>query len=82
MASLRLAMATATSVLSLAALKRKLDELSRQIFEIDLKIQALATQKDKQGDIANLNAAKLQLQKDIVDLQIKYQLKKAQNKKK
>ena len=75
-------MATATSVLSLAALKRKLDELSRQIFEIDLKIQALATQKDKQGDIANLNAAKLQLQKDIVDLQIKYELKKAQNKKK
>ena len=75
-------MATATSVLSLAALKRKLDELSRQIFEIDLKIQALATQKDKQGDIANLNAAKLQLQKDIIDLQIKYELKKAQNKKK
>ena len=75
-------MATATPVLSLAALKRKLDELSRQIFEIDLKIQALATQKNKQGDIANLNATKLQLQKDIIDLQIKYKLKKAQNKKK
>ena len=75
-------MATATPVLSLAALKHKLDELSRQIFEIDLKIQALATQKDKQGDIANLNAAKLQLQKDIVDLQIQYELKKAKNKKK
>ena len=70
-------MATGTS---LAALKRKLDDLSKQIFEIDLKIQTLA-QQNKQQEVSNLKAAKGQLQKDVVDLQIQYQLQKARNKK-
>ena len=65
---------------SLAALKRKLDDPSKQIFEIDLKIQTLA-QQNKQQEVSNLKAAKVQLQKDIVDLQIQYKLKKVQNKK-
>ena len=65
---------------SLAALKCKLDDLSKQIFEIDLKIQTLA-QQNKQQEVSNLKAAKVQLQKDIVDLQIQYKFKKAQNKK-
>lgn len=70
-------MATGTS---LAALKRKLDDLSKQIFEIDLKIQTLA-QQNKQQEVSNLKAAKVQLQKDVVDLQIQYELQKARNKK-
>ena len=70
-------MATGTS---LAALKHKLDDLSKQIFEIDLKIQTLA-QQNKQQEVSNLKATKVQLQKDVVDLQIQYKLKKAQNKK-
>jgi len=70
-------MATGTS---LAALKRKLDDLSKQIFEIDLKIQTLA-QQNKQQEVSNLKAAKVQLQKDVVDLQIQYELEKARNKK-
>ena len=68
-------MATGTS---LAALKHKLDDLSKQIFEIDLKIQTLA-QQNKQQEVSNLKAAKVQ--KEVVDLQIQYKLKKAQNKK-
>ena len=70
-------MATGTS---LAALKRKLDDLSKHIFEIDLKIQTLA-QQNKQQEVSNLKAAKVQLQKDVVDLQIQYELQKARNKK-
>ena len=69
-----LAMAMGTS------LKCKLDDLSKQIFEIDLKIQTFA-QQNKQQEVSNLKAAKVQLQKNIVDLQIQYELKKAQNKK-
>ena len=64
----------------LAALKRKLDDLSKQIFEIDLKIQTLA-QQNKQQEVSNLKAAKVQLQKDVVDLQIQYELQKVRNKK-
>ena len=70
-------MATGTS---LAALKHKLDDLSKQIFEIDLKIQTLA-QQNKQQEVSNLKAAKVQLQKDVVDLQIQYELQKVRNKK-
>ena len=71
----------ATGGLSQAALKRKIDALSRQIFEIDLKIQSFRHQEDKVEDIRNLEAAKLQLQQDIVSLQINLQLAKAKNKK-
>ena len=71
----------ATGGLSQAALKRKIDALSRQIFEIDLKIQSFRHQEDKVEDIRNLEAAKLQLQQDIVSLQINLELAKAKNKK-
>ena len=71
----------ATGGLSQAALKRKIDALSRQIFEIDLKIQSFRHQEDKVEDIHNLEAAKLQLQQDIVSLQINLELAKAKNKK-
>ena len=67
--------------LSQAALKRKIDSLSKQIFEIDLKIQSFRHQEDKVEDIHNLEAAKLQLQQDIVSLQINLELAKAKNKK-
>ena len=71
----------ATGGLSQAALKRKIDSLSQQIFEIDLKIQSFRHQEDKVEDIRNLEAAKLQLQQDIVSLQINLELAKAKNKK-
>ena len=72
-------MATGTSTGSLASIKRKLDEISRQIYEIDLKVQAF---KKENKDILDLLEAKRLLQQDIVSLQIDYELQKAKNKKK
>ena len=73
-----LAMATGSSF-SLAALKRKLDDLAKQIFEIDLKIQQF---KQQNKDIVDLQEAKRILQQDIVSTQIQFELQKAKNKKK
>ena len=64
---------------SLASLERKLEDLSKQIFEIDLKIQQFKTQRK---DTADLQEAKHLLQQDIVSTQIDFELQKAKNKKK
>ena len=71
----------ATGGLSQAALKRKIESVSKQIFEIDLKIQSFRQQEDKVEAVRNLEAAKLQLQQDIISLQINLELAKAKNKK-
>ena len=64
---------------SLASIKRDLDKKSRQIFEIDLKIQEF----NRSGrDTSDLEEAKRLLQQDVVDLQIQYELQRAKNKKK
>ena len=63
-----------------AGLKREIDEISRQIYEIDLKIQQFSTQQNPENHIANLQATKAKLQSDIVNLQIQLELKKAQGK--
>ena len=60
---------------SLANIKQDLDEKSRQIFEIDLKIQEFS---GSGRDTADLEEAKCLLQQDIVDLQIRYKLQKGQ----
>ena len=62
--------AMATGGCSLASLKRKLDDLTKQIFEIDLKIQEFKKE-----------AIRL-LQQEIVSTQIKFELQKVKNKKK
>ena len=72
-------MATGTSTGPLASIKRKLDEISRQVYEIDLKVQAF---KKENKDISDLLEAKHLLQQDIVSLQIDYELQKVKNKKK
>ena len=64
---------------SLASLKKNFDEILCQIFEIDIRMQEF---KKSEKDIADLEEAKCLLQQDIVDLQIKYELQKARNKKK
>ena len=64
---------------SLASLKWQLDEISCQIYEIDLKIQEF---KKSGKEIADLEEAKCLLQQDIVGLQIKYELQKVKKKKK
>ena len=70
----------ATGGLSQAALKRKIESVSKQIFEIDLKIQSFRQQEDQVEAVCNLAAAKLQLQQDIISLQINLKLAKAKNK--
>ena len=72
-------MVTGTSTTSLPSIKRKIDEISRQIIEIDLKVQDF---KKQSKDISDLEEAKCLLQQDIVSLQIDYELQKAKNKKK
>ena len=63
-----------------ADLKRKLDQLSQEIIQIDLRIQWFKQQGNLQH-IANLEAAKVKIQKDIVDTKIQLELKIAQGKK-
>ena len=65
---------------SQAQLKRDLDSLSKQIFDIDLAIQRQQGSGNTQT-IANLEAAKVEIQKEIVAKQIELELKQAQNKK-
>ena len=67
-------MAEGGCAVSQVQLKRDLDSLSKQIFDIDLAIQNTQT-------IANLEAAKVKIQKKIVAKQIELELKQAQNKK-
>ena len=64
---------------SLASIKHDLDEKSRQIFEIDLKIQEF---NHSGRDTSDLEEAKRLLQQEVVDLQIRYELQRAKNKKK
>ena len=65
---------------SQAQLKRDLDSLSKQIFDNDLAIQRQQGSGNTQT-IANFEAAKVEIQKEIVAKQIKLELKQAQNKK-
>ena len=64
---------------SLASIKHDLDKKSRQIFEIDLKIQEFNCSG---RDTSDLEKAKRLLQQDVVDLQMRYELQRAKNKKK
>ena len=60
-------------------IRQEIDELSRQIFEIDVKIQQFEQQKNTQH-IPALKEARKKLQQEIVPLQIELELKKAQGK--
>ena len=65
---------------SQASLKRELDALLKQIYEIDIKIQQFKSQQQNHHHIPNLEAAKVDIQRKIVDKQIQLELKKAQGK--
>ena len=65
---------------SLGQLKRDLDSLSQQIFQIDLKIQQFRQQNNTQH-IPNLKAAKKELQQQILQKQIALEWQQAKNKK-
>ena len=73
-------MAEGGRAISQVQLKRDLDSLSKQIFNIDLAIQRQQGPGNTQT-IANLEAAKVEIQKEILAKQIELELKQAQNKK-
>ena len=62
-----------------AALNREISDKSKQIFEIDIKIEKFTSTKTNLSQIPNLETAKWSLQRDIVDLQIQLELAKARN---
>ena len=75
-------MAEAGHTVSQAELKRKLDSVSKDIYFIDLELQKICQSPANTipGRVQNLEAAKLQLQKEVVQLQVQLELKKAQSK--
>ena len=66
---------------SLAELKRQLDSLSHDLLNIDLQIQQV---KQGQGNnpksLQTLEKARSQIKDQVVQKQIQFELKKAQNK--
>ena len=59
--------------MSQTALKRHIDSLSDQIYQIDLQVQKFKQQAQPQH-IPNLDAAKKELQKQIVKVQVDLEL--------
>ena len=53
------------SSLSLAQLKRNIDQLSKEIYEIDLRIQSFRAQRNN-THISAIEAAKHEIQKQMV----------------
>ena len=66
---------------SLAELKRQLDSLSHNILNIDLQIQQVKQgQGNNPNSLKTLQQAKSQIKDQVVQKQIQFELKKAQNK--
>ena len=64
---------------SQAQCKRELDQLSKEIFEIDLKIHSFRAQGNN-THIPVLEAARAEITKQIQQCQVQLELKKAQTK--
>ena len=65
---------------SLAELKRQLDSLTRDLFNIDLQIQQVKEGKANPNSVERLEQARSQIKDDILQKEIQFELKKAQNK--
>ena len=64
-----------------ASLKREIEDILKQIFEIDIKIQSFQSQGPKNPQIPAWKEAKLELQKKILQLEIQLEYTRAQRKK-
>ena len=64
-----------------ASLKREIKDISKQIFEINIKIQSFQSQGPNNPHIPALKEAKLKLQEKIVQLEIQLQYTRAQREK-
>ena len=68
------------SKVSEAQLKRKIDSLAHDLFNIDLQIQQIKQQGQHQQQTATLERVKLQIQEEIVAKEIKLEYEKAKRK--
>ena len=59
-------------------LKRHSDNLSHDLYNIDLQIQNLKQQGDRQWEIKRLEQANLQVQKQVVTKQVELEIRNAQ----
>ena len=66
------------SQVSNTELKCDLAQLAQNLYNIDLQIQNLRSQGNQQGQIATLEAAKVQIQKEVVEKEITLELKDTQ----
>ena len=67
------------SDLSKVQIKCDLEQLGKDLYNIDLQIQKVKSQGNNRHQIANLEEAKHIIQKDIVQKQIQVELKVAQS---
>ena len=67
------------SDLSKVQIKHDLEQLGKDLYNIDLQIQKVKSQGNDQHQIANLEEVKVIIQKDIVQKQIQLELKDAQS---
>ena len=67
------------SEVSKAQIKHNLEQLGKDLYNIDLQIQKAKSQGNDQRIISNLEEAKVIIQKEVVDKQIQLELKEAQS---
>ena len=67
------------SDLSKAQIKHDLEQLGKDLYNIDLQIQKVKSQGNDRNQIFNLKEAKHIIQKDVVEKQIQLELKVAQS---
>ena len=65
---------------SLAELKRQLDSLAWDLFNIDLQIQQVKQGNPNPNSLQRLEQARSQIKDEILQKEIQFELKKAQNK--
>ena len=65
---------------SLAQLKRELDSLSHNLLNIDLQIQGVKQGQPNPNSLQTLEQARAQIKEQVIQKQVQFELKKAQNK--
>ena len=65
---------------SLAQLKRELDSLSHDLLNIDLQIQQVKQGQANPNSLETLQKARSQIKQEVIQKQVQFKLKKAQNK--
>ena len=65
---------------SLAQLKREWDSLSHNLLNIDLQIQQVKQDQANPHSLETLEKARSQIKEQVIQKQVQFELKKAQNK--